>query len=187
MGRHESDPVPFRDKIRDSGPMKRIRNDAPTEEIPAAEVRRRAWPVVLLISTVLAGAVALPVGLSILTAEEGSNPFPASASGRYSATPSPTGSTSSAVRPTATSTKKRIKHKPTGPAPAPEPGPTVTETVYVTPAPKTIYVTAPPKTIKVPGPTKTISVPGPTATEMIYTDRCFRVRNSIITGEITCP
>lgn len=185
MGRHETDPIPFRDMIRDSGPMKRIRNDASTEVIPSAEVRRRAWPTALLIGAVVTTAVALPVALSILSAEESPTPIPSAVSDDYSPepdrSPSPSRSVHPAVRPTVTVTKNRIEYKTE--KPEPKPGPTVTRTIYVTPSP-----------IKVPGPKITVRVtikpkpePAVTETETIIQDRCFRVRNGIITGEISCP
>lgn len=177
MGRHETDPIPIFDKIRDSGPMKRIRNDAPTEVIPTEEARRRAWPVALILGLVLAAFVGLPVGLANLAAEESPEPFPSAVSVQHSATPDPPPSpTRPAVRPTATVTKNRIEYRTL----APKPGPTVTKTIYVTLTPKPSP--RPTKTIKVPGPTKTI-----TETDVIYQDRCFRVRDGIITGEIECP
>lgn len=173
MGRHDSGET--------TGPFKRIRREDPTIPIPSAEVtKRRAWPVVLILTSVLVAAVALPVGLGNLSAEERPTPGRSAVSVEHSATPDPSPSASAAipapVRPTVTVTKNRIEYTPT-------PGPTITKTT-----------TPPPKIIPVPGPTITVRItikpkPVPTVTEIetIYVDRCFRVREGIMTGEIECP
>lgn len=174
MGRHDSGDT--------TGPFKRIKYEP--ETIPSAEVtKRRAWPVALILTAVLVFAVAVPVGLRNLSAEENPTPSRSAVSDQYSAEPSPSadsilGPEPADVRPTATITKNRIEYKLT-------PGPTTT---------KTITVTSPAKTITAPGPAVTVRVtltPKPvpimTSTEIVYQDRCFRVRNGIITEELECP
>jgi hypothetical protein len=173
MGRHEPDPIPLVDKIRDSGPMKRIRNDRPTEPIPSAEHKRRSWPLALLLSGVVTAAIAIPVVVGSLTAEESPQRPRSAVSGIYSPEPEPV--------PTVTVTKNQIRYRTRDPKPAP----TVTRTIHQTSAPKMI------PTI-VPGPRTTITKtirpkPVPAVTETEYLDRCFRVRNNVIIGEIPCP
>lgn len=181
MGRHETDPIPTVTRVWDSGPMKRIRHvPSTTEPIPSAETKRRAWPLALVIGGSLAAAVALPVGLFSLSAEENPEPSRPAVTVEHSPEPSP-----SAARrvtepvPTVTVTKNRIEYKTKRPAPAP------TATIYVTSAPK--LIPAPKITVRVTIRPKAAPTVTETATDTITNDRCFQVRNEVITGEIECP
>lgn len=171
MGRHESGET--------TGPFKRIRHDDPTIPIPSAEVtKRRAWPVLAIFALMLVVAVGLPLWLSNLSAEESPTRERSAVSIELSPSPdpSPSPSPSAVPVPTVTVTKNRIEYKTKTPAPAP------TET-------KTIYRTPPASVITVPKPVTLKPKPAPTVTETetIYEDRCYRVRDGIMRGEIECP
>jgi hypothetical protein len=185
MGRHSTDPIPLRDLLHDSGPMKRIRGESgETVELPAVsphEMKRRTWPVALILSACIAGAVGIPLGLSSASSPDVTFQPPPSVSALLSASPDP--------RPTAEGKRK----KPSKPGPtktvyrasAPKPGPTKTITVYRTTVPSpgsTVYVTSAPK----PGPTVTKWLPRPTVTITEYETRCYRIRQ-LSQVEITCP
>lgn len=168
--------------------MKRIRGESgETVELPAApveETKRRVWPVVLILSAGLAGAVGIPLGLS-----SASRPLPAfepppSVSESLSASlgPSPTAEEISRPKPRPAATKTIYRTS------APSPGPT--RTVYRTTVPSpglTVYRLR-------PGPTITVRLPRPTVTvtrrdvETVteIETRCYRIRNTI-QMEIECP
>jgi hypothetical protein len=183
MGRHETDPIPIRDLIRDSGPMKRIRHDD-TQTIPAEETKRRTWPLALFLAVTLSAAVGVPVVLFRASADE-SPTFPLLVStGTLSASPEPQAEPTTTA--TATITKNSIRYKTRVPAPA--------KTIYRTAAPvpgPTVFLTAPAK----PGPTKTIKTtvtktakpaPGPTVTKTVFEDRCFELDADGNRMEIVC-
>lgn len=153
---------------------------------PAEELKRRVWPVALILSAGLAGAVGIPLGLSSV-----SKPLPVFK-------PPPSLSVSLSASPEPSPSAEEI--------PRPEPRPAATKTVYRMSAPKlgptrTVYRTAvssPGPTVYRlrPGPTRTITVrlPRPTVTvtrrdvETVteIETHCYRIRNTIQV-EIACP
>ncbi len=151
--------------------------DQPTRRIvrpdvtpPDGEIRRRAWPVVLVAGLALAAAVGIVGTLFHLSSAEQSAPKP---SFSYSYVTTPTASPADSPEPITSASKKQIKHTP---KPSPAPAPTVTKTIT-----KTVITPGP--AITKPGPTITRTKPGPTKT----VDRCFAVELGEIADEIECP
>lgn len=174
MGRHNTDPIPIRDLIRDSGPMKRIRGEMPTEDIPAEETVRRSWPVALILTIALAGAVVVPYTLSRVSADDSSAAPVPSPSDSLSAVPSRV----SAPVSVASQSKNPIRYRTVYKTLPPKPGPTV-------------YRDRP-----VPGPTKTVRAvvtrtarpePAPTVTITQTDDRCFEIDTDDVLMEMACP
>lgn len=180
MGRHNTDPIPLRDLLRDSGPMKRIRGDmgntVELPPVPAEETKRRIWPVVVVLAVGLSGAVGIPLGLSSSSRSLPAVEPPPTFSDLLSASPEPAPTAEESPSPAPTKTIYLRS--------APKPGPTRTifRTLVPSPGP-TVYRDHP-----VPGPTVTIRLPRPTVTVTEYETefRCYRIRNSIEV-ETACP
>lgn len=172
MGRHETDPIPFGERVHDSGPMKRIRRETPTETfeaVPDGERKRRAWPVALVLGVALAAAVGVPTALIASSADESTDRTPPAFSGSHSPKPVPT----------VTVTKNRIEYKTKTPAPVKLPGPTIYRTPVMSPGPtKTVTIT------KTPAP-----LPRVTVRITIEPDPlCYRLRDDDRDMmEIPCP
>lgn len=168
--------------------MKRIRGESgETVELPAApaeETKRRVWPVALLLSAGLAGAVGIPLGLSSASKPLPIFEPPPSVSDPLSASPEPSPSAEEIPRPKPRPAATKTIYRTS----APKPGPTTTVYRTVVPSPgPTVYRLR-------PGPTITVRLPRPTVTVTrrevdtvteIET-RCYRIRNTIQV-EIECP
>lgn len=174
MGRHEPDPVPFRDYLRKPLPFLERSPDETTEmeTVPAEEVKRRTWPMALGLTLAVLAAVGIPVGVSRMASDPSPLPPAPVFTEHHSASPEPT---ESEPVPTVTKTKKLIEYKMT-------PGPTV---VRLSPGP-TVYRTAPARPMPTVTVTKTLR-PEPRPTRTIRLEVCVGIEDGETIGEIECP